>query len=141
MFFIHSSYQINEVGGHSTVWVSDCNALWSPYVFGSISQTKSVHPWTCVRQETNMMLKIHPACNMPHTQSYTLKQENVHTHTYHLPLGITMLMEEGQAASMKSSSRGLSRCRTGSSCLIEEIHRDMGRSCACFFTLRSNTAI
>lgn len=48
-----------------------------------------------------------------------------------------MLMEEGHAASMKSRSRGLSRCRTGSSCLMEEIHRDMGRSCACFFTLSS----
>lgn len=33
----HSPYQINEVCGHRTVWVSDSNALWSPYVFGSIS--------------------------------------------------------------------------------------------------------
>lgn len=69
-----------------------------------------------------------------------------HTHKYaytytQLPLGITMLIEEGQAAVMKSRSRGLSRCRTGSSCLMDEIHIDMGRSCACFFTLKSNTAI
>lgn len=55
-----------------------------------------------------------------------------------LPLGITMLMEDGHAASMKSRSRGLRRCRTGSSCWMEEIHMDMGRSCACFFTLESN---
>lgn len=54
-----------------------------------------------------------------------------------IPLGMTMLMEEGHAAAMKSRSRGLSRCRTGSSCLMDEIHMDMGRSCACFFTLRS----
>lgn len=54
-----------------------------------------------------------------------------------IPLGMTMLMEEGHAASMKSRSRGLSRCLTGSSCLMDEIHMDMGRSCACFFTLTS----
>lgn len=54
-----------------------------------------------------------------------------------IPLGMTMLMEEGHAAAMKSRSRGLSRCRTGSSCLMDDIHMDMGRSCACFFTLRS----
>ena len=32
-----SPYLINQVCGHRTVWVSDGNALWSPYVFGSIS--------------------------------------------------------------------------------------------------------
>ena len=46
-----------------------------------------------------------------------------------------MLMEEGHAASMKSSSRGLNRCLTGSNCFMDEIHIDMGRSWACFFTL------
>ena len=47
-----------------------------------------------------------------------------------------MLMEDGHAASMKSSSRGLNRCLTGSNCLMDEIHMDIGRSWACFFTLR-----
>lgn len=56
-----------------------------------------------------------------------------------LPLGMTMLMEDGHAASMKSRSRGLRRWRTGSSCLMEEIHMDMGRSCAAFFTLELKT--
>lgn len=65
-------------------------------------------------------------------------QKHNHTNVPRLPLGITMLMEDGHAASMKSRSRGLRRCRTGSSCLMEEIHMDMGRSCACFFTLESN---
>lgn len=83
-----------------------------------------------------MMLIKPPSCNVSthtHTQCYSYKYASINAH---LPLDITMLMEEGHAASMKSRSRGLSRCRTGSSCLMEEIHRDMGRSCACFFTLK-----
>lgn len=64
-------------------------------------------------------------------------RKHKHANVPRLPLGITMLMEDGHAASMKSRSRGLRRCRTGSSCLMEEIHMDMGRSCACFFTLES----
>lgn len=34
---IHRTYQVNEVCGHSAVWVPDSNALWSPNVFGSFS--------------------------------------------------------------------------------------------------------
>lgn len=64
-------------------------------------------------------------------------RKHKHLHVPRLPLGITMLMEDGHAASMKSRSRGFRRCRTGSSCLMEEIHMDMGRSCACFFTLKA----
>lgn len=56
-------------------------------------------------------------------------------HQVHSPLAITKLMEDGQAASMKSQRTGLICCLTGSSCFMEEIHKDMGRSLACFFTL------
>lgn len=69
------------------------------------------------------------------------KKMHPHTQSLNRPLGITMLMEDGHAASMKSRSRGLSRCRTGCSCLMEEIHMDMGRSSACFFTLKPNIAV
>lgn len=57
-------------------------------------------------------------------------------HQVHSPLAITKLMEDGQAASMKSQRTGLICCLTGSSCFMEEIHKDMGRSLACFFTLQ-----
>lgn len=39
----------NQVCGHRAVWVPDGNALWSPYVFGSIPQTKDIHPRPCLR--------------------------------------------------------------------------------------------
>lgn len=38
-----SSHLTDEVCGHSAVWVPDSNALWSPYVLGSIPQAKDVH--------------------------------------------------------------------------------------------------
>lgn len=44
------------------------------------------------------------------------------------PLGMTKLMGDGQAASMKSQRRGLNKCLAGSSCFRLEIQRDMGRS-------------
>lgn len=129
MINIDVPYQTNEMCGYRTVGVSDSNALWSPNVFGSISQTKDFHPRACVRkQETkNDDKKKNPTSTRTHSRT-----------VLHSPLGITMLMEDGHAASMKSRSRGLSRCRTGSSCLTEEIHMDMGRSSACFFTLKPN---
>lgn len=44
------------------------------------------------------------------------------------PLGMTKLMGDGQAASMKSQRRGVNKCLAGSSCFRLEIQRDMGRS-------------
>lgn len=51
MINIDVPYQTNEMCGYRTVGVSDSNALWSPNVFGSISQTKDFHPRACVRKQ------------------------------------------------------------------------------------------